>query len=69
MMSSIEVNLKQALEDPKWRVRLEAIKALINLSLKMKNPDLFKSKLEPMITYYLKDRASAIRTSAIERIQ
>lgn len=65
MMNSIEINLKQALEDPKWRVRLEAIKALINLSLKMKNPELFKQKLEPMITYYLKDRASAIRASAI----
>lgn len=69
MMNSIEINLKQALEDPKWRVRLEAIKALINLSLKIKNPELFKQKLEPMITYYLKDRASAIRVSAIERIQ
>lgn len=69
MMNSIELNLKQALEDPKWRVRLEAIKALINLSLKMKNPDLFKQKLEPMITTYLKDRASAIRVAAIERIQ
>lgn len=35
----------------------------------MKNPDLFKQKLEPMITSYLKDRASAIRVAAIERIQ
>jgi len=35
----------------------------------MKNPELFKQKLEPMITYYLKDRASAIRVAAIERIQ
>ena len=67
-MTSIELNLKQALEDPKWRVRLEAVKALINLSLKMKNPELFKNKLEPFITYYLKDRASAIRVAAIERI-
>ncbi len=69
VLSSMEINLKQCLEDPKWRVRLETIKALINLALKMKNADLFKSKLEPMITYYLKDRASAIRTAAIERIQ
>ena len=35
----------------------------------MKNPDFFKSKLEPLIFTYLKDRASAIRVSAIERIQ
>lgn len=35
----------------------------------MKNPDLFKQKLEPFITTYLKDRASAIRVAAIERIQ
>jgi HEAT repeat protein len=37
-MPSIEANLKTALEDPKWRVRLEAVKALINLALKMKHP-------------------------------
>jgi serine/threonine-protein phosphatase 2A regulatory subunit A len=67
-MPSIEANLKTSLEDPKWRVRLEAVKALINLALKMKNPELFK-KLEPLITSYLKDRASAIRVAAIERIQ
>jgi hypothetical protein len=35
----------------------------------MKNPEFFKSKLEPMITTYLKDRASAIRVAAIEKIQ
>lgn len=67
-MSSIESNLKASLEDPKWRVRLESVKALINLALKVKNPELFK-KIEPLITTYLKDRASAIRVAAIERIQ
>jgi hypothetical protein len=41
-MPSIEANLKTALDDLKWRVRLEAVKALINLALKMKNPELFK---------------------------
>lgn len=38
MLTSIEINLKQSLQDPKWRVRLEAVKSLINLSIKIKNP-------------------------------
>lgn len=50
-------------------MRLEAVKALISLSIKIKNSELFKNKLEPLITSYLKDRASAIRVAAIERIQ
>ena len=48
---SIETNLKTSLEDPKWRVRLESVKVLVNLALKMKNPELFK-KLEPLIIIY-----------------
>jgi serine/threonine-protein phosphatase 2A regulatory subunit A len=68
-MPSIEANIKACLEDPKWRVRLETIKDLINVAIKLKNPDFFKSKLEPMICTYLKDRASAIRTASVEKIQ
>ena len=36
-ISSLYTSLKQAAEDPKWRVRLELIKNISNLSLTIEN--------------------------------
>eukprot|EP00825_Cyclidium_porcatum_P001190 TRINITY_DN1053_c0_g1_i3.p1 TRINITY_DN1053_c0_g1~~TRINITY_DN1053_c0_g1_i3.p1 ORF type:complete len:415 (-),score=96.13 TRINITY_DN1053_c0_g1_i3:34-1278(-) len=60
---------KKALEDPKWRVRAETMEGLINLAKKFPQPpELFKSKLEPLIMMYLKEKASVVREIAIDRI-
>ena len=41
---------------------------VLDLAVKVANPDLFNKYLEPLFLNYLKDRVSAIRTIAIERI-
>lgn len=41
---------------------------VLELAVKVPNPDLFNKYLEPLIITYLRDRVSAIRAVAIERI-
>ena len=70
--ASLSLSLKTISEDPKWRVRLELVKSLAELAIQVqvifcitKNPELFTKYIEPLYVFYLKDRASAIRSEAI----
>lgn len=67
-VSSLYPSLKSCSEDPKWRVRLELMRNVVDLAVKTHNPDMFTKFLEPLIFNYLKERVSAIRSVAIERI-
>ena len=72
-INSLYPSLKTCSEDSKWRVRLELTKHITELAVKVssfttQNSDLFVKYLEPLILNYLKDRVSAIRAAAIERI-
>lgn len=64
-INSLYPSLKTCSEDTKWRVRLELMKNLSALAVKVQNNDLFIKYLEPLILNYLKDRVSAIRAVAI----
>jgi serine/threonine-protein phosphatase 2A regulatory subunit A len=67
-ITSLYPSLKACSEDAKWRVRLELMRNIIELAVKAQNNDLFTKYLEPLFINYLKDRVSAIRGVAIERI-
>lgn len=67
-IGSLYASLKASSEDPKWRVRLELMRNVLELAVRVVNPDLFTKYLEPLFLTYLRDRVSAIRGVAIERI-
>ncbi|KAL4433336.1 hypothetical protein ABPG74_017440 [Tetrahymena malaccensis] len=61
-------HFKKSIEDPKWRVRIEAYDAIAHLSKVFHNPDLFQSTLEPMFMNYLKDRIAVVRENGVEKL-
>lgn len=61
IVNTISPYLKTASEDPKWRVRLEAIGATVSLALAYQSFDIFAKSLEPVFLLYLKDKAAAVR--------
>lgn len=67
-INSLYPSLKLCSEDSKWRVRLELTRNVLELAVKLPNMELFTKYLEPFFLNYLKDRVSAIRTVAIDRI-
>jgi hypothetical protein len=74
-VNSLYPSLKSCSEDPKWRVRLVLMTNLTDLAVRVQvtllitqNHELFVKYLEPLILGYLKERVSAIRSAAIERI-
>jgi hypothetical protein len=60
-IGSLQANLKTASEDHKWRVRLELIRNIADLSVRVENSEVFTKHFEPLFIIYLKDRASSIR--------
>jgi len=75
VINTISPYLKSASEDPKWRVRSEAIDATASLALAyqvliplIQNIEVFMKSLEPIYMLYLKDRAAAVREFGVERI-
>lgn len=67
-INSLYPSLKTCSEDNKWRVRLELTRNILELAIKLPNMELFTKYLEPFFLNYLKDRVSAIRSVAIDRI-
>lgn len=67
-VGSLYPSLKTCSEDNKWRVRLELMRNIIELAVKTQHSELFNKYLEPLFIGFLKDRVSAIRGVAIERI-
>lgn len=65
---SIHGSLKQILDDNKWRVRLELLRHIADLSIKLHNPDAFMKYLEIFFSFFLNDRASAIRKLAVLKL-
>lgn len=61
-------HFKKSIEDPKWRVRIEAYDAIATLSKVFHSPDLFIGTLEPMFMSYLKDRIAVVRENGVERL-
>lgn len=59
---------KKVIDDPKWRVRVEAYNTVSHLSKIFHNPDLFLSTLEPMFMSYLKDRIAVVRENGVEKL-
>jgi len=54
-------HFKKTIEDSKWRVRIEAYDAFVELARHFHNPDLFQKTIEPLYMNYLKDRTAAVR--------
>ena len=67
-INGLYASIKACAEDTKWRVRLTLTQCLIDLAVRTQNSDMFAKYLEPLILNYLKDRVSAIRSAAIERL-
>lgn len=53
--------LKVIMEDPKWRVRKEALQTVAMLASKLKSPEMFTKYLEPVFMCYLRDRSCEVR--------
>lgn len=67
-IGSLYTSLKACSEDSKWRVRLELMRNILELAVRTANPELFNKYLEPLFLTFLRERVSAIRAVAIERI-
>lgn len=59
---------KKAIDDDKWRVRLEGYEALIILAKHFDNVDTFGNYIEPLFMNYLKDKASAVRECGVDKL-
>lgn len=57
------------MEDTKWRVRKEAMQTVINLSITVKNYDVFTKHLEPVFVMFMKDRAAEVRQIGLSKLQ
>ncbi|CAD8185440.1 unnamed protein product [Paramecium octaurelia] len=55
-------HLKKSMIDPKWRVRKETIKTIIQLALSVKHLDTFTQQLEQAFLLFLRDRAAEVRS-------
>ncbi|KAM3135001.1 hypothetical protein pb186bvf_012825 [Paramecium bursaria] len=60
--------LRKSMDDAKWRVRKEVMQTVMNLSLTIKNQDVFIKHLEPVYTTYLKDRAQEVRSIGLSKL-
>jgi len=49
--------LKNLLDDKKWKVRIAAYETISDLALFYSNYDIFIKSLEPLFLLFLKDRA------------
>ena len=68
-------SFKQCLEDTKWRVRLELLRNITELSCKLnvnfilfENSEVFLKFLEPFYVFYINDRANAIRKLGVAKL-
>ncbi|EGR34557.1 protein phosphatase 2 regulatory subunit A, alpha isoform, putative [Ichthyophthirius multifiliis] len=59
---------KKSIEDPKWRVRVEAYEALSNIAKAYHNNEVFMNNLEPLFMSFLKDKISIVRESAANKL-
>lgn len=59
---------KKAIEDEKWRVRLEAYESLVELAKHYHNPEMFAKHIEPLYMNFLKDRVSSVREGGVEKL-
>ena len=60
-MDEIKQAMELALEDTRWRIRMEAIKLLVELCLHFKKLECFKKHCEEHFLSFLEDPAAAIR--------
>lgn len=60
--------IKKIIEDEKWRVRLEAYDALVELARHFHNPEFFNTKIEPLYMNFMKDKTSAVRENGVEKL-
>lgn len=74
-INAFQPSFKQCSEDPKWRVRLELLRNIADLAIKLnvrwsfiQNADIFSKYLEPFYVFYMNDRANAVRTLGISKL-
>lgn len=69
ILPTILPQLRTATEDLKWRVRSVAINTIASISTVYQNYDVYANKgLEQLFLTYVRDKAAAVRESAIEKI-
>lgn len=59
---------KKAIEDDKWRVRLEAYESLVCIAKHFANQDLFTKHIETLFMQYMKERVAQVRETGQEKL-